>query len=95
MKLPTLLQLLGTLAMAPVFAISYALHAHADPPGSHAGRVSHQTATSSIAAQRRSSPVQQRTVRDPHPGVWVNRRTASIARAPSLHGSRAYDTGQH
>lgn len=94
MKFPKLVQLLGTLAIAPVFAISYALHAHADPPGSHAGRVSHQTAASSIAAARRSGPTRHQTPDFLYPGARGGGRMASIARTPTLHAGRGYD-GQH
>jgi hypothetical protein len=52
-----LLHLLGALAIAPVFAISYALHVHADPPGIPVGRVTHRTTISAIGMAKQVSPV--------------------------------------
>jgi hypothetical protein len=94
MESSKLLHLLGTLAIAPVFAISYALHVHADPPGIPVGRVTHRTTMPVIGIAKQVSPVARQSRDILQLRVDDRVHLFGLAGVQTAQSSRTYGNGQ-
>lgn len=94
MESSKLLHLLGTLAIAPVFAISYALHVHADPPGVPVGRVTHGTTMPAISMAKQVGPVARQSRDTPQLRVDDGGYVFTMAGVQTSQSSRTYGNGK-
>jgi len=85
MKAPWFLQLLGTLAMVPVFTISYVFHLQSTSPGSHTERVRIAHSSTAIAKNAPSFGVRLRPLTFIYSGMGATANTSMTAPMEKFH----------